>query len=240
MANRLRNGSHSVPRIARIAWPGCPYHVTHRGNRRGLVFLEEGDRAAYLELLRTVAQREGLKIWAYCLMPNHVHLVVVGEYERSMARAIGNAHRRHAQRINAREHWSGHLWSSRFYSTPMDESHLWAAVRYVELNPVRAGLVRRPDEYPWSSARQHATGSEDPILDPARPFPGAISSWVEWLLEGLGDVTAHAIRSGTSTGRPCGSDGFIQELEHRIDRVVAAKPHGRPRRQPLGKRLLSP
>jgi len=235
-------GFHSLPRIARIAWTGCPYHVTHRGNRRGAVFLQDSDRHSYLGALSARAVREGLRIWAYCLMPNHVHLIVVGERATSMARCIGHTHRRHAQRVNTREGWTGHLWANRFYSTPMDDRYLWIAARYVELNPVRAGLVRRPTDYPWSSARAHACGTADSVLDPDRPFPGAVEDWEEWLLTGIDSDDVKAIRSQTSTGRPMGSEAFVRELEGQTGRSLGVRQRGpRPaRRRGSSGRGLSP
>jgi putative transposase len=217
-----------VARIARIVWTGCPYHVTHRGNRGGQVFLHEADYLVYLDMLSSNSVREGLRIWAYCLMPNHVHLVVVGENATSMARTIGNTHRRHAQRVNGRQGWTEHLWANRFYSTPMDERRLWVAVRYVELNPVRAGLVRNPTDFPWSSARAHSGKTKDRLLAAERPFPGAVDDWNAWLLEGVEDPQFEAIRQNTSTGRPSGSADFVHDLERRIGRGVRARPHGRP------------
>jgi putative transposase len=217
-----------VARIARIVWTGCPYHVTHRGNRGGPVFFDESDYLVYLGLLSSNAVREGLRIWAYCLMPNHVHLIVAGDRATSMARAIGSTHRRHAQRVNGRQGWTGHLWANRFYSTPMDGRHLWAAVRYVELNPTRAGFVKSPAEFPWSSARAHAGMATEGLLAVDRPFPGHIADWNAWLLEGVDDPLVEAIRRNTSTGRPSASEAFAREMELGLGRTVRARPHGRP------------
>jgi putative transposase len=235
-------GLLSLPRIARIAWTGCPYHLTHRGNRGGAVFLQDSDRQVYLGMLSARAAQEGLRVWAYCLMPNHVHLIVVGERETSMARCIGNTHRRHAQRVNLREGWTGHLWANRFFSTPMDDRYLWAAARYVELNPVRAGLARRPTDYPWSSARAHAHGVPDELLASDRPFPGAVEDWEEWLLAGLDSDDVDAIRLHTSTGRPTGSEAFVRGLEARIGSRLAARKRGPGTsrlQEASGRRLLS-
>jgi putative transposase len=230
-----------VARIARIVWTGCPYHVTHRGNRGGAVFVQESDYLVYLDMLSSNSVREGLKVWAYCLMPNHVHLIVVGENVNSMARALGNTHRRHAQRLNGHQGWTGHLWANRFYSTPMDERHLWVAVRYVELNPVRAGLVENPTDFRWSSARAHSANAKDGLLAPERPFPGSVEDWTAWLLEGVDNSQLDAIRLNTSTGRPSGSADFARDLEGRIGRSVRARSRRRSTRVgTVDKRLLSP
>ena len=214
--------------------PDVPYHVTHRGNRRGDVFFEEADREAYVSQWAAAAARFGVRIWGWCLMSNHVHLLVVPKRLRSLAKALGLVHSRHARRINAPRGWTGHLWASRFYSTPLDEPHLWRAIRYVELNPVRTGLVACAEEWPWSSARAHVLGLSDPLLDPARPFAtgaadeatGRPMPWAQWLQQGLTGEEAEAIRHATRTGRPCGSETFVRMLENRLDRLLAPQKRG--------------
>jgi putative transposase len=150
-----------MARIARVVVPGYPHHVTQRGSRRQATFFREKDYQNYLTLMAQWCRRQRVSIWAYCLMPNHVHLVAVPETAEGLARAIGQAHRQHALMVNAREGWSGHLWQERFASFVMDESYLMAAVRYVELNPVRAGLTPFAEDYPWSSARAHLHLADD-------------------------------------------------------------------------------
>ena len=162
-----------MARLARTVAVGFPYHVTHRGNRREDIFFRDEDRRRYLELLRQYSAANGLQIWAYCLMTNHVHLLAVPGGPDALARGVGLTHRRHAQAINIAQGWTGHLWEHRFYSTALDEAHLWAAVKYIETNPVRAGLVGRAEEYGWSSARAHALGEADPLLSAGRPFSRA-------------------------------------------------------------------
>ena len=132
-----------MARLARLVIPGLPHHVTQRGNRRQQTFFNDGDYAAYLELMADWCREEGVEIWSYCLMPNHVHLIAVPKTEDGLRRAIGEAHRRYTRRINFREQWRGYLWQGRFASFIMDEPYLLAAARYVELNPVRAKLVDR-------------------------------------------------------------------------------------------------
>jgi putative transposase len=160
-----------MTRLARAVAVGFPYHVTHRGNRRQDIFFSDDERRTYLDWLREYSRASGLEIWAWCLMSNHVHLLVVPAREDALARAIGLTHRRHALALNAAHRWTGHLWEHRFFSTALDESHLWAAVRYIEQNPVRAGLVGRAEKWCWSSARCHALGESDALLAAGRPFP---------------------------------------------------------------------
>ncbi len=191
-----------------------------------------GSQRRYVHLLRTETERFGVDIWAYCLMPNHVHLVVVAQDAQGLSKALHRAHGQYAQWLNVCQGWSGHLWSSRFFSTPMDDAHLWAAVRYVERNPVRAGLVKRAEDYVWSSARAHVTRSLDPLLAPERPFPGHVRDWSAWLAADADGTLEDAIRQHTSTGRPAGDAAFVARLEQESGRKLTSAPRGRPTARP--------
>ena len=222
-----------MARIARVVVANCPHHITHRGNHKSPIFLNGKDQSAYLQLLRRASEAEGLRVWAYCLMPNHIHLIAVPSVNTSMARAIADAHRKYSRRINEREGWTGHLWANRFYSTPLDDRHLWCAARYVEMNPVRAGLVQCAADYPWSSAAAHVSGTSQPLLSADRPFPGAVTNWAEWLANGIQDLDIQSIRENTQSGRPSGSVQFIQDLETRCGRSLMPQKRGpKPRRDP--------
>jgi putative transposase len=158
-------------------------------------------------------------------MPNHVHLIVVTREAHALSKAMHRAHGQYAQWVNARQGWSGHLWSSRFFSTPMDDAHLWAAVRYVECNPVRAGLVQRAEDHLWSSARAHAMRVADPVLARGRPFPGDVGNWSAWLAAEADRALEADIREHTSTGRPAGDAAFAARLEQEsINRVGSRNP----------------
>ena len=133
-----------MPRNARVVWPGLPYHVTQRGTNGQTVFYSVADRKTYLYLLRANLEDCNVRILAFCLMSNHVHWIIVPGTEDSLARLFRRVHGRYAQYLNARRQRNGHLWQNRFYSCPLGETHLWTALRYVELNPVRAGLVEAP------------------------------------------------------------------------------------------------
>ena len=215
-----------MARFARVIVPGCAYHVTYRGNRGEDVFLSVEDRLVYRELLGQYADNYGMHILAYCLMTNHVHLLVMGKRSDSLANAIGRTNMRYARWVNGRHDWKGHLWASRYFSTPLDEEHLWTAVRYVELNPVRAGLVPKAEAYRWSSAPAHAFGAWDPLLSPSRPFPGPINDWSAWLVEGLDESTLKRIRRNTRTGRPTGSKSFTDQLERLLGRSLRPSRRG--------------
>jgi len=205
--------------MRRLMFEGAPFHVTHRGNHKQDVFDDDADRRRYLDLLRTYAARFAMGLWGYCLMNNHVHLIVVGERRTSIPRAVGNAHRAYSRRRNLAREVTGHLWANRFFSTLLDETHLWAAIRYVELNPVRARLVSQATDFEWSSARFHAgLVPESRLLDPARPFPGPIGDWPRWLAAGIEDETVRRLRENTAKGEPTGNEDFVAAVERRVGR----------------------
>jgi putative transposase len=189
-----------MPRAARLVLPGIPHHVTQRGNRRERVFFSDDDYAFYLSLLRYGCRKSGTAVWAWCLMPNHVHLILVPADEDGLRAALAPAHTRYAMEINRREGWRGHLWQDRFASFPMDEAHLHVCLAYVELNPVRARLVDRPEAWRWSSARAHLGLAGDGLTDVAATR-GRIDDWRAFLDAGLDDDDREAIRTAERTGR---------------------------------------
>ena len=218
-----------MPRLPRLVVPGIPHHVTQRGNRRQTVFFSEQDYALYLRLLHHWCAKAGTRIWAWCLMPNHVHLILVPSHEDGLRAALGEAHRRYTRHVNLREDWRGHLWQSRFASFPMDEAWLIACARYVELNPVRAGLVERPEQWRWSSARTHLGLVDDGVTEKA-PLLDRIEDWHALLASGLEERSRDAIRSRERTGHALGGDAFMERLRATVGRVVKARPRGRPKR----------
>ena len=219
-----------MPRMARVVVPRAPHHVTQRGNRREDVFLCDADRRRYLSLLREYSAEHGLAVAAYCLMTNHVHLVAVPAEESSLAGTLKPVHLRYAQELNRRLGQRGVLWQGRFYSCPMDDPHAWAAVRYVERNPVRAGLVRRAEDYRWSSAPAHCGRRKDPLLAPEIGFFDQIDDWSAWLAEEADPATVDRLRLFTRTGRPAGDDGFVARLEALLGRILRPQNPGRPRK----------
>ena len=217
-----------MARLPRLTIPGIPYHVTQRGNRRQLVFFEEADRRRYLLLLAEQARRYGLEIWAYCLMDNHVHLIVLPRRTESLTRAIGETHRRYTRMVNFREGWRGYLWQGRFGSVAMDETHLIAAVRYVERNPVAAGLVGRAEDYPWSSARAHVLGTPDPVLT-SHFLKERITDWSSFLKSAEDDVLGCVLLKHGSVGRPLGNTDFLKQMEQLCGRRLRRGRPGVPR-----------
>ena len=196
-----------MPRAARLVLPGIPHHVTQRGNRRQLTFFSHEDYRRYAGLMRDHCRKSGTAVWAWCLMPNHVHLILAPDHEDGLRAALAPVHRRYTWEVNRREGWQGHFWQDRFRSFPMEEGHLHACLRYVELNPVRAGLVERPEQWLWSSARAHlGIGAED-VTDMA-PARERIDDWRAFLDAGLDDADRDAIRTAERTGRLILGDSF--------------------------------
>jgi putative transposase len=214
-----------MARLARLVIPGVPHHLTQRGNRRQQVFFGEHDYEAYLELMREWCAERDVEVWAYCLMPNHVHLIVLPKSEEGLCRAIGEAHRRYTQRINFREGWRGHLWQGRFASYPMDEKHLMAAARHIERNPVRGRLARRAWEYRWSSAKAHVAGRDDALVK-VKPLLARAEDWKELLRLPEDAATAEELRQHERTGRPLGDARFIAKLERIAGRLLRRQKPG--------------
>ena len=214
-----------MARLARIVAPGLPHHITQRGNRRQKTFFRDDDYQQYLNLMREWCERHSVEIWAYCLMPNHVHLVAVPETEDGLAKAIGEAHRRYTRYVNFRKGWTGYLWQGRFASFPMDETYLLAATKYIEMNPVRASMVDRSDEYQWSSARAHLQGNDDRLVK-VRPLLEMVDNWTRFLSVEPNEEEMAALRLHARTGRALGADGFIRKLEIRLNRLFRRQKPG--------------
>jgi len=222
-----------MPRLACTVVVGCPHHITQRGNNRQDVFFVDDDRHVYLELLKQQAARYALEVVAYCLMTNHIHLVAIPHAEDSLARAVGRTHFRYTQYVNRMHQRSGHLWQGRFHSCAMDQRRLWPAIRYAELNPVRAKLCRKPWRYAFSSAAAHMGESDGaPLLNLPKWFKKmSAERWRKELSERLDDRLLDSIRLNTHTGRPLGTDSFLSKLETKLSRRVRPLPVGRPKKK---------
>lgn len=220
-----------MPRQARTVFAGLPHHVTQRGNRRLDVFFTDENRRAYLAWLKEYCDENGVAVLAYCLMTNHVHLVLVPNSDDGLEQVLKPLHMRYAQRVNRARGWSGHLWQGRYFSSPLDEAYLWAALRYVERNPVRARLVRRAENYPWSSAAAHCGRRADGVLTHSRPWRErleAVTDWSAWLAEGDETDDLAILRRNAGKGLPCGSAAFIDKLSALAGRALHFRPIGRP------------
>jgi putative transposase len=216
-----------MARLARVVMAGMPHHVTQRGNRRQQTFFGNADYAAYVDLMAEWCREEGVEIWAYCLMPNHVHLIAVPRTLDGLRRAVGEAHRRYTRRINFREKWRGYLWQGRFASFVMDESYLLAAARYVELNPVRAGLAANAEEWRWSSARPHLCSHDDSLVK-VGPLLAMVADWKCFLESAVREEDLRELRQHGRTGRPLGDEAFLDRLEQMAGRILRPQKGGRP------------
>ena len=223
-----------MPRMARAIAVGSAHHITQRGNNRQDVFMVDDDREVYLQILAEQAGKYGLEVLGYCLMTNHVHVIAIPHAEDSLAKGIGRTHFRYSQYINRFHKRSGHLWQGRFYSCALDGRHLFVAMKYIELNPVRAKLCRRAWRYEWSSAAAHTDEKVQPELLNLSWWYKQFSTegWKKELAEGVTEEEAARIRVRTQTGRPLGSDGFVSKLETVLGRRVGPLPVGRPRKSP--------
>ena len=226
-----------MPRIPRPVFPGVPHHITQRGNRHENVFFSDGDRAAYLGWLAHYCVRFNVQVLAYCLMTNHVHLVAVPECESALESLFRPLHTRYARRINRARGWTGHLWQGRFFSSALDEKYLLAAIRYVERNPVRAGIVRRAEDYKWSSARAHCQVADDYVLTKDltwRHEMSSIGDWSQWLAELDQHEELAVLRQHVERGLPCGTEDFVRGLEQQSGQMLRPTAVGRPKKSELG------
>lgn len=195
--------------------PGIPHHVTQRGNRRERTFFEDGDYALYLDLLAEAAERHGVEVWSYCLMPNHVHIIAVPRDADALGRTFRHVHRHYTGYVNARMRVTGHLWQGRFSSVAMDEAHLHAAFRYVALNPVRARLVARAEDWAWSSVRAHLSGADDRVAKVA-PALERIGDFRAFLGDAFDEAfTYAALRHAETIGRPVGSPEWLEDMQQK-------------------------
>jgi len=218
-----------MARLPRVVVVDVPHHVTQRGNARQIILSCDSDRLTYLELLREYSQLYGLALLGYCLMSNHVHLIAAPHTGEALAQSLKQAHGRYASYWNARQSSTGHVWQGRFYSCPLDPSHLWTALRYVELNPVRARMVEAPEQWRWSSAAAHCgLASPDLVLEMER-WRGrwTEADWRQYLADKESAAALSALRRSTHTGRPLGSAEFMASLEERMSRALIPRKAGR-------------
>jgi putative transposase len=224
-----------MPRMARAVLPGVAHHLTQRGVDRRDVFFSDTQRAVYLQLANLSLQTFHVRVLGYCLMSNHVHWVVIPPSAESLARAFGLLHGRYAQHINTALGRTGHFWQNRFFSCALDDPHTWAAVRYVERNPVRAGLVAHPQQWEWSSARARL-GLSGPSMNLdltawRERFPA--EQWQTMLTSESLSEAEDRLRANTYTGRPLGKEEFVQQAEHTLKRTLQPRKGGRPRNASL-------
>ena len=213
-----------MARIARIVAPDFPHHIVQRGNRRQQVFFIDKDYQDYLNLLKEYSGKCNVAIVVYCLMPNHIHLIAIPRQQKSLAKAIGETHRRYTCMVNLRNDWRGYLWQGRFSSYILDEPYLLSAARYILLNPVRAGLVKDAEDYKWSSIRHYLNRQKNPLVKD-NILKDLIPDWNTFLDEKSNVVDIKLLRFHERTGRPLGTKSFIERLESKLNITLKkAKP----------------
>ena len=214
-----------MARLARIVIPGLPHHVTQRGNGRAQTFFQPSDYRLYCDLLASSCAASGVEVWAWVLMPNHVHLVLVPEDGDGLRKALSQTHRRYAGIIHARERRTGHFWQGRFGAVVMDEAHLVAALRYIAFNPVRARLVARPSQWAWSYVHAALSGADDGLTKIA-PLRDRISDFAAFLEQEAEEGLLKRLRQAETIGRPLGDQDFIERLEYMTGRSLMPQKRG--------------
>ena len=214
-----------MARLARVVIPGLPHHVTQRGNGRARTFFEDDDYALYRDLLAASCRAADVEVWAWCLMPDHVHLSLVPSEADGLRRAPAPLHRRYAGIIHARCKRTGHFWQGRFGCVAMDEEHLAAALRYASLNPVRARLVVRARDWRWSSVRTHFGGRHDGVTRLA-PVSERYPDFAKFLSEETDAEMIARLRKAETIGRPLGNRKFLDMLERKTQRVLKPAKRG--------------
>jgi len=218
-----------MPRLARIVAPNTPHHVTQRGNRRQQTFFRDVDYLRYLQLAAEWCAKADVECWGYCLMPNHVHLILTPKTEAGLRAALAPLHWRYTCEVNRRERWTGYLWQGRFASYPMDEDYFVQASRYVGLNPVRASLTERAEEWPWSSVRAHVAAKDDALVRTAPLRAHVRGSMANFFATDVAAEARKKLRNATATGRPLGGAEWLKALETSAGRALGERPRGRPR-----------
>ena len=201
----------AMARLARLVFPDIPHHVTQRGNGRQRVFFSPADFARYRDWLGEGCRANGVEVWAWVLMPNHVHLILVPSDHDGIRRVLAPLHRRYAGRVHAREQRCGHFWQGRFGCVAMDEVHLAAALRYVMLNPVRAGLAKSAADWRWSSAHAYLKGVDDGLTTRASVL-GRYPDLADVIEAGEDMEASERLRRAETIGRPIGDRAFIDRL----------------------------
>jgi putative transposase len=216
-----------MPRATRLVVPGLPHHVLQRGNRRQRLFFSDDDRQTYLRLLAGACADHRVSCLAWCLMDNHIHLILVPSDRDGLRAPLARIHTAYAQRINRAQGLDGHLFQGRFASYPMDSAHLVVAARYIENNPVAAGLVANAEDWHWSSARAHVEGRADGLTDVAA-LGRHVDDWRGMLRHGLEAADRAQVEAALRSERPAGAAAWLENLAETLGIVLERRPRGRP------------
>ncbi|NOT42566.1 MAG: transposase [Alphaproteobacteria bacterium] len=214
-----------MARLARAVFPGLPHHVTQRGNGRARTFVCDDDYRLYRDLLAKHTAAAGVDVWAWVLMPNHVHLILVPRDADGLRRALAPVHRTYAGHVHLRQQKSGHFWQGRFGCVAMDDDHLGAALRYVALNPVRARLCERAADWPWSSVHAHLKRKDDGLTNRA-PVLERYADFAALIRAGEDKALSENLRRAETIGRPLGNDAFLGKLERKYGRPLKPAKRG--------------
>jgi putative transposase len=225
-------------RLPRAVDDGLVYHALNRGNNRGCVFVDDADHLAFLEALKKTKDRYPFRLFGYCIMSNHFHLLLRPESGESISRILQSLTVAHTWHYHKRHGSSGHVWQGRFKSPVIqDDSHLLTVLRYIEANPLRAEIVLDPSEYRWSSFRCHGLGEADPLLSPIPEWDELGRSpserqkrWRSKVLSPQKEIELTAVRNALRSGRPFGADEWTEKIATRLKIDLAPRPRGRPRK----------
>jgi putative transposase len=219
-----------MARSPRLVLEDTAHHVVARGVNRQRIFRHGFDKRKYLKRFAEVAAEEKVQVHGYCLMDNHVHWILTPATEQGLARLFRRVHTWWAMRFNRLTERCGHLFQNRFHSSPLAESHYWTALRYVEVNPRRAGLVKRLEDWEFSSAQAHLGGSPDPLIDLAQLVGRRRFTPAQWreFLENTDREREQELQRALPGSRPCGSSDWIRSLEEKLKRRLRWQPRGRP------------
>ncbi len=220
-----------MPRIARAVAAGYPHHVMQRGNNKNKVFFDKKDCLVYLYLLKKYTEKWACPVLAYCLMPDHIHLLVKPQKELTLSKTMQGVTLCYTQYINKKYNKSGRLWESRYYSCIVDkENYLWTAARYIEQNPKRAGIVNIEEAYPYSSAKAHVTGIVDEVLGEEIFGEKGRSEYVDFLHGHIKGEEINEIRYCTRSDLPFGNKTFAEVIGQSLGMDLIKQPRGRPRK----------
>jgi putative transposase len=219
-----------MARTSRLVLENVAHHVVARGVGHMKIFRNGFDKRKYLSHLTLLAEEEKVLVHAYCLMDNHVHLILTPSDPNGLARLFRRMHTWWAMKLNRWLERCGHVFQNRFHSSPLDENHYWTAMRYVEVNPRRAGLLTQLEDWELSSAKAHLTGAPDPLVPLAEEIGRRRFTAAQWreFLDAADVEQEHHLRSALKNSRPCGAPEWIVTLEEKFQRKLSSSPRGRP------------
>ena len=221
-----------MSRIARIVGTGYPHHIFQRGNNRERVFMNLRDYEKYLSFLSKYSEEKKAVVLAYCLMPNHIHLLVRPSEVEALPKMMQGITLCYSKYFNGENGRTGRLWECRYHSTVVDEdSYLWTVSKYIENNPVRAGIVKRPEDYLYSSAKAHLIGRKDPLLKEPLFDKSQLNEYRRFIRSEEDKKIIEEIRKQTRLGKPLGDGGFLKTLSENLGRSLSFRPKGRPRKK---------